>query len=177
MSLSVKTWLTKWRILSEKHFECQKEVAGNLQKFNMFCILKDISLGLRWKNCQGENLDITIHTSRYIRRVWATSWENLSMPYANNKGADQPAHPRSLISAFVIRSLDSIIPLLGTADISRPYLASAAEQAGLSLNWSETPKTDFLMTCSYRVRFSCGNSIPGLYKLGSMIIVTEQLIF
>ena len=23
------------------------------------------------------------------------------MPYVNNKGADQPAHPRSLISAFV----------------------------------------------------------------------------
>ena len=23
------------------------------------------------------------------------------IPYANNKGADQPAHPRSLISAFV----------------------------------------------------------------------------
>ena len=23
------------------------------------------------------------------------------MSYANNKGADQPAHPRSLISAFV----------------------------------------------------------------------------
>ena len=29
------------------------------------------------------------------------------MPYANNKGADQPAHPRSLISAFVVRCLDS----------------------------------------------------------------------
>ena len=29
---------------------------------------------------------------------------------ANNKGADQPAHPRSLISAFVVRSLDSIMP-------------------------------------------------------------------
>ena len=25
--------------------------------------------------------------------------------YANNKGADQPAHPRSLISAFVVRCL------------------------------------------------------------------------
>ena len=25
------------------------------------------------------------------------------MSYANNKGADQPAHPRSLISAFVVR--------------------------------------------------------------------------
>ena len=31
--------------------------------------------------------------------------------YANNKGEDQPAHPRSLISAFVVRCLDSIISL------------------------------------------------------------------
>ena len=30
------------------------------------------------------------------------------MAYANNKGADQPGHPRSLISAFVVRCLDSI---------------------------------------------------------------------
>ena len=28
---------------------------------------------------------------------------------ANNKGADQPAHPDSLISAYVIRFLESII--------------------------------------------------------------------
>ena len=34
------------------------------------------------------------------------------MPYANNKGADQPVHPRNLISAFVVRSLDSIILFL-----------------------------------------------------------------
>ena len=31
------------------------------------------------------------------------------MSYANNKGADQPAHPRSLISAFVVRCLDSVM--------------------------------------------------------------------
>ena len=31
------------------------------------------------------------------------------MSHANNKGADQPAHPRGLISAFVVRCLDSII--------------------------------------------------------------------
>ena len=37
--------------------------------------------------------------------IWATSWENLFKPYANNKGADQPAHPRSLISTFVVRYL------------------------------------------------------------------------
>ena len=29
--------------------------------------------------------------------------------FANNTGADQPAHPRSLISAFVIRFFESII--------------------------------------------------------------------
>ena len=29
--------------------------------------------------------------------------------FANNKGADQPAHPRSLISAFVIRFFESVI--------------------------------------------------------------------
>ena len=38
---------------------------------------------------------------------WATSWENLLLPYVNNKGVDQPAHPRSRIRAFVVRCLDS----------------------------------------------------------------------
>ena len=42
------------------------------------------------------------------------------MLYANNKVADQPAHPRSLISAFVFHCLDSIIALLAIAEISRP---------------------------------------------------------
>ena len=51
--------------------------------------------------------------------IRATSWENLFLPYANNKGADQPAHPRSLISAFVVCSLDSIISILAIAKISR----------------------------------------------------------
>ena len=41
------------------------------------------------------------------------------MSYANNKGADQPAHPHSLISAFVVRCLDSIISLDSIGEISR----------------------------------------------------------
>ena len=41
------------------------------------------------------------------------------MSYANNKGTDQTAHPRSLISAFVVRCLDSIISLDSIAEISR----------------------------------------------------------
>ena len=44
--------------------------------------------------------------------------ENLSLVFANNKGADQPAHPRSLLSTFVIGILKSIISKLATSEIS-----------------------------------------------------------
>ena len=67
------------------------------------------------------------------------------MPSANNKGADQTAHPRSLISTFVVRSIDSIIPQVYKSEISSLYLASVAAQAGLCLTWSQTPKTGFLV--------------------------------
>ena len=40
-------------------------------------------------------------------------------PYANNKGADQPAHPRSLISAIVVHCQNRMIPLLYVSEISR----------------------------------------------------------
>ena len=68
------------------------------------------------------------------------------LPYANNKGADQPAHPSSLISTFVVRCLDSIISLVSISKIASFCLASVAAQAGLSLTWSKTPKTSFLVT-------------------------------
>ena len=38
--------------------------------------------------------------------------------FANDTGADQAAHPRSLISAFVILYLESIICNLATGEIS-----------------------------------------------------------
>ena len=65
------------------------------------------------------------------------------MSYANNKGADQPAHPRSLISAFVVRCLDSIMSLVGVTKNISLILASVAAQASLSLTWSETPEGTF----------------------------------
>ena len=34
------------------------------------------------------------------------------MPYANNKGTDQPAYRRSLISTFVVCCLDSMLCML-----------------------------------------------------------------
>ena len=42
-------------------------------------------------------------------------WQNL-LPYAKNKGADQPAHSR-LLSTFVVRCLDSMIPILAKSKI------------------------------------------------------------
>ena len=55
------------------------------------------------------------------------------MPYVNNKGADQPAHPRSLINTFFVCRLDSIIPLVSQSENSSLYLASVAAQAGFTL--------------------------------------------
>ena len=56
-----------------------------------------------------------------------------------------PAYQRSLISAFVVHCQDRIKPILAKSKISRLYLDSLAEQAGLSLTWSENPKTGFLV--------------------------------
>ena len=65
------------------------------------------------------------------------------MSYANNKGADQPAHSCSLISAVLFRCLDSIISLDSIAEISRLKLASVAAQTGLCLAWSKTSEDTF----------------------------------
>ena len=65
------------------------------------------------------------------------------MSYANNKGADQPAHPRSLISTFVVRFLDSMICILAILKVSRFYLASVAEQVSFNLTWSKISEDTF----------------------------------
>ena len=50
-----------------------------------------------------------------IRLSKGGSWqENLILLHANNKGADLPVQPHSLISAFVIPCLESIISELAT---------------------------------------------------------------
>ena len=68
----------------------------------------------------------------------------LSSEFTNNKDADQPAHLRRLISAFVIRSLKSIIPKIAASEIPIFSLLSVAGRFGLNLTLSETPKTGFL---------------------------------
>ena len=54
--------------------------------------------------------DYCSHMSHVVRKP--------VLPYANNKGTDQPAHLRRLISAFVVCWLDSIIPQHATTEIS-----------------------------------------------------------
>ena len=50
---------------------------------------------------------------------------------------------RSDCESFFVRCLDTIISLDYIAEISRLYLASVAEQASLSLTWSQTPEDTF----------------------------------
>ena len=65
------------------------------------------------------------------------------MPYANNKGAYQPAHARNLTNAIVVQCLDNAMPILGKSKISGLYLVSVAEQVCLSLTWSQTLENRF----------------------------------
>ena len=44
---------------------------------------------------------------------------------------------------LIVRCLENIIPLDSVAEISRTWLASMAEQAGLCLAGSETPEDTF----------------------------------
>ena len=56
----------------------------------------------------------------------------MSEGFANYKGADQPWHPRSLISTFVIhKELHDVTSRLTTSEISIFYLVSV--HAGLNL--------------------------------------------
>ena len=66
------------------------------------------------------------------------------MLYANNKGADQPAHPCSLISTFVVRCLDSIISLVSSSNFK--ILARLRSWAG----WFEC----YLVANSWRYIFA-----------------------
>ena len=100
--------------------------------------------------------------------IWTTSWENLFMQYANNKGADQPAHSCSLISTFVVCCLDSIIPLVSKSQITSLYLDSVPAQADSSLAWSETPKIGF----SHDRQYNHGIDFAGiaLFKASAAIV-------
>ena len=73
-------------------------------------------------------ITLSIHPVNSIVKKHETGHEKtyLTAAYANNNGADQPAHPHSLISTFDLRCLDSIIPMLVISNVSRLYIAFVA---------------------------------------------------
>ena len=95
------------------------------------------------------------------------------MSYANNKGADQPARPRSLISAFVVRFIDSPMSLVSVTKVASLMLASVAEQASLSLTWSETPVDTFSHDEAQIICYNYNRMLNG----SGVIIKCKMLLF
>ena len=91
----------------------------------------------------------TIHKMARIGRQYEPRHEKTCLCYMRTTKAQISL--RSLISAFVVRCQDSIIPLVSKSEIASLYLASVVAQAGLRLTWSKTSKTGFLVTW-----FICG---------------------
>ena len=73
---------------------------------------------------------VSLNYSRPTLNLKKVSRGILPLGSANNKGADQLAHPRSLISAFAIHLLNRIIFKLAPIEILLFYLVSVAEKAG-----------------------------------------------
>ena len=90
------------------------------------------------------------------------------IPNANNKGADQPAHPRSLISTFVVHCLDSMICILALSKVSRLYLVSVSEKAGLNLTWSKIPKDTFSRDAAQAVNSEAADATAPPTPLGAV---------
>ena len=90
---------------------------------------------------------------------------------ANKKGADQLAHPRSLISAFAIHKLNSIVSKLAPSEISLFYQVSVAEGAGFGMILSETLKTGFVASMLIYIHV---NAEP-IFKPGSCDMRIENV--
>ena len=72
------------------------------------------------KSCQSDNLLQKAHMKFTGPDLFESGHEKMYlMPYVNNKGVDQSAHSRSLISTFVVHCQDRMIPLVYMSEISR----------------------------------------------------------
>ena len=80
---------------------------------------------------------------KVIRNIWTTVPENLMSLHVNNKGADQPAHPCSLIIAFVTQSLFKLQGYLNL--LGRKFQHSSNKQAGLRMTRPQGYKTFFML--------------------------------
>ena len=110
----------------------------------------------------------------YSRPTLNLHWYRGILPSgsANNKDANPLAHPHSLISAFAIHLLNSIIKLkLAPSEISLFYLVSVAETAGFGMILSQTLKTGFVASMLIYIH---ENADP-IHKSGSCDMHIENI--
>ena len=70
-------------------------------------------------NSYPADVQLLCATVNLQHKVFGSRHEKICLRwFASNKGADQPAHPRRLISTFAFRFLESIISKLATGEIS-----------------------------------------------------------
>ena len=78
---------------------------------------------------------------------------------ANNKGTGQLAHPRSLINAFAIHTLSTIVFKLAPSETSLFYLVSVAEKAGFWYDLIGNPEDKFCRIDAHICIYSkCGTN-------------------
>ena len=86
--------------------------------------------------------------------------EKMYSGFVNTKGANKPAPPLSLIRAFIIRLLESIVSQLAVSDNYIFLLVFVAEQAGLCITLSLILKTGFLARGLIRKYHAFENTKP-----------------
>ena len=81
------------KLLAEHHFEFLRLKGG--------CTGSSESMLVKIPHCWKS------HVTAHIRFIGPRREKTCLRSFVNNKGADQPAHPRSLISAFIIHFLEA----------------------------------------------------------------------
>ena len=81
-----------------------------------------------------------------ITKQMQRNHKNLFMPFANNKGTDKPAHPRSIISDSFVHCLDSMKPIIALALASLCSWASQFESYRNCQPDDKAPSIDQLQT-------------------------------
>ena len=132
--------LGPWQTFFANCLQCKiKKKKNHTRKKNWIMLLYSVSYSSIVQVLNLRNKTFVPLVEGWVEVYYNYGMRKLFMPYVNNKSAD-------LISAFIVHCLDSIIPIVSISKFSSLYLVPLAAQADLSLTWSETLKTGFLMT-------------------------------
>ena len=101
---NLQDWIYKTRWKKEIKCEAAEHFINFCNKVNQF-------------NTKYRSVNVTQYLSYDTKIIWASHEKTCLWRSVDNKGADQPAHTRSLISPFVIRLLESSISILASREI------------------------------------------------------------